>query len=97
MNEKKIRCVVHFHGNVQGVGFRANAMYESAGLDIAGFVRNEPNGSVTMDIVGLQPDIDELIRRIQSSMRQNIDDVEIEKRETETLEAGVRPKGLRIR
>ena len=35
------------HGDVQGVGYRRYAVREAQSLDLAGWVRNEPDGSVS--------------------------------------------------
>ena len=39
-------------GRVQGVGFRAGVAQEAYKLGLNGFVRNEPNGSVYIEIEG---------------------------------------------
>ena len=36
----------HVHGRVQGVGFRWFVVMEAQSLDLAGWVRNEPDGTV---------------------------------------------------
>jgi acylphosphatase len=41
-------------GRVQGVFYRASAEREAARLGIAGFVRNERDGSVTVEVEGRQ-------------------------------------------
>jgi acylphosphatase len=40
------------HGNVQGVGFRRFAAWEAERLDLAGWVRNEPDDSVGGEVEG---------------------------------------------
>lgn len=40
--------VVRFEGHVQGVGFRYTAVHIAASFKVAGFVRNEPDGSVVV-------------------------------------------------
>lgn len=48
--------VVHLrltiHGQVQGVGFRFSARKEAERLGLRGFVRNEEDGSVTIEAEG---------------------------------------------
>ncbi|MBI2888610.1 MAG: acylphosphatase [Candidatus Liptonbacteria bacterium] len=39
-------CTLRIQGDVQGVGFRVEARKAAERLGIAGFVRNEPDGSV---------------------------------------------------
>ncbi|MDP9365793.1 MAG: acylphosphatase [Chloroflexota bacterium] len=43
---------IRVHGRVQGVGFRASARREAARLGLAGFARNEPDGSVAIAVEG---------------------------------------------
>lgn len=40
------------HGDVQGVFFRARAQEQSQALGVAGFARNEPDGTVTVECEG---------------------------------------------
>ena len=37
---------IRIHGNVQGVGFRAEAQRKAEKLHLTGFVKNDPGGSV---------------------------------------------------
>ena len=41
-----------YRGEVQGVGFRWNALHVANNLDLTGWVRNEWDGSVTMELQG---------------------------------------------
>ncbi len=43
---------VTFRGRVQGVGFRFSAIHLARPLGLTGWVRNEPDGSVTAEIQG---------------------------------------------
>lgn len=43
---------IHVRGKVQGVYFRASARVKAEELDIKGWVRNEPDGSVAMAAEG---------------------------------------------
>ncbi|GAB5515154.1 acylphosphatase [Rhodopirellula baltica] len=78
---KQTRKVVRYRGDVQGVGFRANAIHQGRGLNIKGFVRNEPDGDVLLDVQGPTNDLKELLRRIGSSMERKINETLIEDRE----------------
>lgn len=71
------RYLVRYEGRVQGVGFRFNAVAQSAGLKLHGFVRNEPDGSVVMDVEGPAMDLKQLLRRIESEMNDNIEGFEV--------------------
>jgi acylphosphatase len=75
------RVIYRYVGDVQGIGFRANAIHQARGLAIVGFVRNEANGDVTMDIQGPAGDVDELARRVGSSMNRKINETLIDERE----------------
>ncbi len=47
-----IRCLLTVTGLVQGVGFRYAAREEARRLGLNGRVRNEDDGSVTLDVEG---------------------------------------------
>ncbi|WP_285606045.1 acylphosphatase [Geothrix edaphica] len=42
----------HVHGAVQGVGYRRFVEREARALELAGWVRNEPDGSVSGEVEG---------------------------------------------
>ena len=50
--EDAVRLRVRFVGRVQGVGFRWTAAMVARGLSVTGWVRNEPDGSVTAEVQG---------------------------------------------
>ena len=54
-----------FTGSVQGVGFRWHARQAASLYDCTGWVRNEWDGSVTMEIQGKEPDIDQVLTAIR--------------------------------
>ncbi len=43
---------IEFHGQVQGVGFRYQARRYASAYGLKGWVRNEYDGSVTMEVQG---------------------------------------------
>lgn len=43
---------ITFSGRVQGVGFRATARHIASQFPVAGWVRNDPEGTVTMEVEG---------------------------------------------
>ena len=51
------RLRMHFVGEVQGVGFRWTARKVATELGLCGWVRNEPDGSVSMELQGTTADI----------------------------------------
>ncbi len=54
-----------FIGNVQGVGFRYNALVFARRIRLTGFVRNLPDGSVEMLAQGPEEDIQACIDEIK--------------------------------
>lgn len=56
-----IRKRIVFFGRVQGVGFRYHARYAAGLYGCTGWVRNEWDGSVTMEIQGTEEQIDKVL------------------------------------
>ena len=62
-----IRIHYHFVGRVQGVGFRYTAYYAATRHGVTGFVKNEDDGSVTMEAQGSPQAIMAMMRQIKES------------------------------
>ncbi len=60
-----IRRRILFYGWVQGVGFRYRALHAAGLYGCTGWVRNEWDGSVTMEIQGTEEAIDSVILAIE--------------------------------
>ena len=60
-----IRKHIVFFGWVQGVGFRYRARHAAELYGCTGWVRNEYDGSVTMEIQGMEQQIDQVILAIE--------------------------------
>ncbi len=60
----KEQRIVIFKGNVQGVGFRYTAVSVAQQYDVAGYVRNLPDGEVELVAEGEGKDIDALVADI---------------------------------
>ena len=60
-----IRKRMHFYGWVQGVGFRYRAYHAAQAAGATGWVRNEADGSVTMEIQGTEAQIDRVLESIE--------------------------------
>ena len=60
-----IRKHIIFYGQVQGVGFRYRAQHAANLYRCTGWVRNEWDGSVTMEIQGEEDNIDQVILAIE--------------------------------
>ena len=67
-NEKIIRKKVFVYGAVQGVGFRYRAE-----LGVTGWVRNEPDGSVLLEVQGTDEQIDKVLAMVNQGTYVNID------------------------
>ena len=64
----RIRRRIFFSGRVQGVGFRATCQSLARGFEIAGYVRNHPDGSVELVAEGEGSEIDAFLTTIQREM-----------------------------
>ena len=58
----EVRKHIVFHGRVQGVGFRYTAKYLANSLNLVGWVQNEWDGTVTMEVQGREWLINELLK-----------------------------------
>ncbi|BAL61979.1 acylphosphatase [Melissococcus plutonius] len=58
---------MNIQGHVQGVGFRYTAKTLADQLGVTGNVRNEEDGSVTINAVGKNKAIDEFVLKIKNS------------------------------
>lgn len=66
MSEVRKRIV--FHGRVQGVGFRYTAKHLAQSIGLAGWVRNEYDGTVLMEVQGREPMIFKMMEDLNRSM-----------------------------
>jgi len=64
--------IVVFSGMVQGVGFRYTACRVAGGFDVAGTVRNLPDGNVECVVEGDAAEIDAFLEAIAQRMSQYI-------------------------
>ena len=71
-----IRKRIKFTGLVQGVGFRWRAKNSAAALGLTGWVRNEYDGSVTMEVQGVEAAIDRMLAEISAGRYIDIDQME---------------------
>ena len=79
-----------FTGYVQGVGFRWRTRQAANLYGCTGWVRNEWDGSVTMEIQGSEKEIDLVLRAINAGRY-----IEIERMDVQTLEAEPEERGFR--
>ena len=83
---------ITFYGSVQGVGFRYRARHAAEMFSCAGWVKNEWNGSVVMEIQGEEENIDQVIMAIERGTY-----VRIENMDTRTIPVDEEERGFRTR
>ena len=71
-----IRKHITFYGDVQGVGFRFRARHAAEKIGATGWVKNEYDGSVSMEIQGSQEQIDKVIMAIEKGSFIHIENME---------------------
>jgi acylphosphatase len=59
---------VVYSGRVQGVGFRATCRWLAGGFEVAGYVRNLPDGRVELLAEGEPAEIEHLLQAVQNEM-----------------------------
>ena len=77
MKSEKKRKHLTFYGSVQGVGLRYRARQAAGILGLTGWVRNEFDGSVTMEIQGTDEEIDRLISMVDQGRYVRIDSIDV--------------------
>ena len=65
-----------FYGTVQGVGFRWRARHAAEGLGLTGWVRNEYDGSVTLELQGGDGQLDRALEMLENGRFLSIDRME---------------------
>ena len=73
--EGTVRRRYTINGQVQGVGFRYRARYAAQALELTGWVRNEDDGSVTLEVQGTPDKFLDLFGMIQKSDYIQITDI----------------------
>ncbi|MCR5281887.1 MAG: acylphosphatase [Lachnospiraceae bacterium] len=68
-----IRKKIQVYGLVQGVGFRYLARQAAGYLGLTGWIRNEYDGSVLMELQGKQENVDRLLPTVQDGRWIRID------------------------
>ena len=62
-----VRKHIVFYGRVQGVGFRYTAKYLARSLELTGWVKNDWDGTVTMEVQGREQLINKLLTGLNHS------------------------------
>ncbi len=69
----EVRKHIVFHGRVQGVGFRYTAKYLAQSLELTGWVQNEWDGTVTLEVQGRDALINKLLVGLSHNQFISID------------------------
>ena len=85
-----IRKQIVFNGWVQGVGFRYRARHAADLYGATGWVRNDPDGSVTMEIQGTEEQIDNVIVAIERGTYIRIESMDVRPLPVDEAERGFR-------
>ena len=64
---------IEFHGRVQGVGCRYQAQLYASAFGLKGWVRNEYDGSVLMEVQGSTAMINQMLKSLNSDRYIDID------------------------
>ena len=86
----RIRMHYRFRGSVQAVGFRWRAMQAARLYGATGWVRNEYDGSVTMEIQGTAADIDAVVATLENDDYIRIDRKDCQERPLDPEERSFR-------
>ena len=73
-----IRKRAHYSGNVQGVGFRATACSIAAKHEVAGYVKNLPDGRVELVAEGEPAAVDTFLQAVADRLAGHIRDAQVE-------------------
>ena len=79
-----------FYGSVQGVGFRWRARNAANLYGCTGWVRNDWEGTVTMEIQGTEEQIDMVLQAISSGRFIEIDSMDVKTIPVDLEERGFR-------
>lgn len=78
--KNKIRLQIRFYGRVQGVGFRWTSQNLASLHGLTGWVLNDWDGTVLMEVQGEKSEIDAMVERLDSDRF-----IEIERMEKKEL------------
>lgn len=83
-----VRRYIRFYGQVQAVGFRWRATQAAKAYGVSGWVRNEYDDSVSMEIQGTRRQIDDVIASLQCGSYIRIDHMETKELSVDPDERG---------
>lgn len=87
-----VRRYIRFYGQVQAVGFRWRATQAAKAYGVSGWVRNEYDDSVSMEIQGTRRQIDDVIASLQRGSY-----IRIDRMETKELSVDPDERGFSVR
>ena len=87
-----VRKHIVFYGSVQGVGFRYRAGPAAERYGCTGWIRNEWDGSVTLEIQGTEEAIDSVIIAIERGTFVRIENMKVKSLPVDEDEWGFRTK-----
>ena len=88
MHDAVIRKSMVFYGWVQGVGFRWRARSAADAVDATGWVRNNFDGSVSMELQGTEAQIDAVILAVERGSYVKIENMRVKTGPTVENEVG---------
>ena len=92
MGQATVRKHIVFRGWVQGVGFRYRARHAADMFGCTGWVRNEFDDSVTMEIQGTEEQIDQVILAIERGTYVRIESMAVKTIPVDPDEYGFRTR-----
>jgi acylphosphatase len=88
MNGERVRKRVKVNGQVQGVFFRDSTQQEARSHGVAGWVTNEPDGSVVAVFEGEPEAVERMVEFCRSGPRSaDVESVDVEDEDPEGLES----------
>lgn len=78
METEDQRWLVHYSGHVQGVGFRFTVASLARDFQVAGYVKNLPDGQVRLEVEGRQEELDRFLAAIAAEFPTHIHHVEVQ-------------------
>ncbi len=94
MTEKEIvRYFGTAHGRVQGVGFRFFVQQTAMEHGLTGWVKNMPDGTVTMEIQGTTDNIESFLKKI----RRGGGFIKVERLDLDAIETDLREQDFNVR
>ncbi len=73
---------------MQGVGFRATACHVAASYEVTGWVRNESDGSVSLEVQGVAREVEAMLREVDDRLSRFIKTHEMHEKPDEADESG---------